>query len=62
MCKKVDLPSENIKFYDPFLKRDTASGLTVNAISGKKKENRGEYVGKCDIISKNDRNTGIALC
>lgn len=43
MCKKVDLPSENINFDVPFLKHekcDTALSLTLNFISGKKKKGK----------------------
>lgn len=41
MCKKVDLPSENINFNVPFLKHekcDIALSLTFNLILGKKKK------------------------
>lgn len=43
MCKKVDLPSENINFNVPFLKHekcDIALSLTFNLISEKKRKNK----------------------
>lgn len=41
MCKKIDMPSENVNFDVPFLKQDKcdiALSLTLNFIQGKERK------------------------